>query len=409
MPSGVPSGVVLRRELAYSTLAVSRCILRAGTLQARRRTPRREHGPGQPEPEEVNLTCVALLARRSSLLALALCALCVALAPAANSPVASGDGAAPLIPMEDFFRNPEKAGFQLSPNGEYIAFLQPWQSRLNVHVQKIGEEKVTRVTEATERDIMGYAWKGNGRILYVQDKGGDENWRLYAVGHRRDEPDRISPPSRRCRSSSSTPWRTTTTEMLISMNKRDPQLFDVYRINVNTGEMKMIAENPGQHLRVDDRQPGPAAGRHDQPTASTRACSTARARPTPSARWSPPASRSSSRRSSSPSTTPLSMSPAISAATRARSIEYDVEDGKLGELIYEHPEVDVDRLLRSKARKVITGAVYATDRTRYTSSTTQRRRLQEKLETLLPGYEVAVASMSQDETKVLAVTYSDRS
>ena len=81
----------------------------------------------------------------------------------------------PVIPMKDFFRNPEKVCFQLSPNGEYLAFLAPWQSRLNVHVQKIGEEKVTRITEATERDIMGYAWKGNGRIVYVQDTGGDEN------------------------------------------------------------------------------------------------------------------------------------------------------------------------------------------------------------------------------------------
>ncbi len=39
----------------------------------------------------------------------------------------AGAKEAPLIPMKDFFRNPEKVDFQLSPNGEYLAFLQPWQ------------------------------------------------------------------------------------------------------------------------------------------------------------------------------------------------------------------------------------------------------------------------------------------
>jgi len=98
-----------------------------------------------------------------------------------NLIVQSSQDEAPLIPMRDFFRNPEKIGFSLSPNGEYWAFLQPWQNRLNIHVQKIGEEKITRVTDATERDITGYLWASNNRIVYAQDQAGDENFKLYAV------------------------------------------------------------------------------------------------------------------------------------------------------------------------------------------------------------------------------------
>jgi len=115
---------------------------------------------------------------------------------------------APLIPMKDFFRNPEKVYFQLSPNGAYLAFLQPWQSRLNVHVQKIGTEQATRVTEATARDVQGYAWKGNERIIYILDKGGDENFRLYAVNIDGSNP-QTSRHSRRSASRSSTSSRTT--------------------------------------------------------------------------------------------------------------------------------------------------------------------------------------------------------
>ena len=86
-----------------------------------------------------------------------------------------------LIPMKDFFRNPESAGFELSPDGSHFAFLKPWENRLNVHVQKIGEEEATCITGATERDIDEYFWANNNRIAYVQDTAGDENFRLFAV------------------------------------------------------------------------------------------------------------------------------------------------------------------------------------------------------------------------------------
>src|SRR4030066_426984 len=86
-----------------------------------------------------------------------------------------------IIPMKDFFRNPEIMAFQLSPDGQYLAFLKPWQTRLNVNVQKIGEGEERRITSATERDIAGYIWASNSRIAYVQDKGGGEKFRLHAL------------------------------------------------------------------------------------------------------------------------------------------------------------------------------------------------------------------------------------
>ena len=86
-----------------------------------------------------------------------------------------------LIPMEDFFKNPESTGYDLSPDGEHLAFLKPWQNRLNVHVQKIGEEEVTRITGATERDIAGYIWANNERIAYVQDRDSDSYTVLFST------------------------------------------------------------------------------------------------------------------------------------------------------------------------------------------------------------------------------------
>jgi len=71
---------------------------------------------------------------------------------------------APLIPLEDFFRNPEKTAFQLSPNGEYFSYLAPWETRLNLFVQKVGADSAVRITSETARDIAGYLWKGNNRF-----------------------------------------------------------------------------------------------------------------------------------------------------------------------------------------------------------------------------------------------------
>ena len=149
------------------------------------------------------------------------------------------EGPAPLIPMKDFFKNPTKASFILSPNGEYFAFMQPWENRMNVHVQKIGEDKEVRITSATERDIAGFIWAGNDRIAYVQDKGGNENFHLFAVNIDGSDLKELT-PFEGVRVSIVDDLEDEDDFMLIGMNKRDPRVFDVYRINIVSGEMQKI-------------------------------------------------------------------------------------------------------------------------------------------------------------------------
>ena len=74
---------------------------------------------------------------------------------------------APLIPMEDFFRNPEKSSFSISPNGNYIAYMKPWKTRMNVFVMEIITKKETRLTSSQERGVYGFTWLTNKRIGYV--------------------------------------------------------------------------------------------------------------------------------------------------------------------------------------------------------------------------------------------------
>src|ERR1700743_1956331 len=92
------------------------------------------------------------------------------LAPDSLMPsVTNAPDRATLIPLRDFFRNPERSRFQVSPDGNSIAFMQPYQGRMNVFVQSRSGGEVVRVTNETERDVWGYFWKGSGRILYRKD------------------------------------------------------------------------------------------------------------------------------------------------------------------------------------------------------------------------------------------------
>lgn len=324
----------------------------------------------------------------------------------------AGDGngpmeEAPLIPMEDFFKNPEKRSFQLSPNGEYLAFLQPYETRMNVHVQKIGEDEIVRVTSATERDIAGFLWKGDNRIIYVQDSKGDENYRLYGVDKDGTNQKDLT-PFEKVRVGIVDDLEENDTEMLISMNKRDPRVFDVFRINVNTGDMVKVAENPGNITgwRTD----------HD---GKLRIATTTDGVNT---------SILFREKDSDPFKTVLTTSFKETLAPlfftfdnkyiyassnlgrdKQAIVKYDLENNKELEVIFEHPEVDVYSLFYSTIRKEILGVSYTTWKREYKIFDEETKGIFNDLEDKLEGYEFAITSENKDEDKLLVRTYSDRS
>jgi dipeptidyl aminopeptidase/acylaminoacyl peptidase len=315
-------------------------------------------------------------------------------------------GLPPLIPMKDFFRNSEKVSFQLSPNGLYLAFMEPWKSRLNVHVQKFGEEKVTRITSATKRDIASFFWANNHRIVFIQDKGGDENFKLYAVEIDGSNPKELIPFDK-VRVRIIDDLEENENEMIIGMNKRDKRIFDAFRININTGEMKMIDKNRGDidgwltdndgKLRMAITSDGVNTSilyRHKE-SDDFRVVLTTNFRETLAPLFFTFDNKY------------IYASSNIGRDKRA-IVKYDPDKNKEIEVVYEDPAIDVSSLLRSKKRKKITGVMYITDKRQYNFFDKERRKLQKKLERRLPGYEVVITNMSKDEHKVLIRTYSDK-
>ena len=155
--------------------------------------------------------------------------------------------AAPQIPLREFFRNPELSALELSPDGKQVAFLAPVERRLNLFVQGVNEEKPRQVTDVRDRDIGGYFWKNANTLIYLKDDGGDENYHLYAVdlasGQTRD-----LTPFPGVRAGIVDDLEDLEDEVLIDMNQRRLDVFDVYRLNVKTGAMTMVAENPGNYV-----------------------------------------------------------------------------------------------------------------------------------------------------------------
>lgn len=149
-----------------------------------------------------------------------------------------------LLPLRDFFRNPDKTNYQLSPNGEYVSFLAPYADRLNIFVQHLASGNTQRVTNIEDRSLSDYIWKGNHTLLFLKDDGGNENHHIYATDLAGTETRDLTPYNN-AKADIVDPLKDHDTDILISLNLRNPQLFDVYRLDVITGKITLSVENPG--------------------------------------------------------------------------------------------------------------------------------------------------------------------
>ncbi|HZI39655.1 MAG TPA: S9 family peptidase [Acidimicrobiia bacterium] len=175
--------------------------------------------------------------------------------------------AVPLVPREVLFGNPEKIQPRISPDGNRLAYIAPVDGVLNVWVGEVGagEDSFKAVTNDTERGIRAFFWgQDNARILYVQDAGGDENWRLYdtelATGTTRD-----LTPFDGVQAQVIAEEKEYPTELLVGLNKENPQLHDVYHLDVETGELEMVLKNPGIIGFVADAEMRVRAGLQPRP------------------------------------------------------------------------------------------------------------------------------------------------
>ena len=165
-----------------------------------------------------------------------------------------------LIPLTVLFGNPERVSPRLSPDGSQLAWIAPHNGVLNVWRAPISSQAgvdwdaAQVVTDDTDRGIRQFAWAHDGRhLLYLQDVGGDENWRLHDVDlttmQRRDLTPFDGVQTQLIATEKDFP-----DEILIGLNKDNEQLHDVYRLDLRTAELTKVLTNPGFVGMVADAQ-----------------------------------------------------------------------------------------------------------------------------------------------------------
>lgn len=310
------------------------------------------------------------------------------------------------IPLEDFFRSPDKLMLRISPDGTHLAWMEPFERRLNVVVRNLADGETRRVTHATQRDIAGYAWVSDRRLVYVQDSGGDENFRLFAVDRDGANPLDLTPfDGVQC--SIVDDLEEDEDHILFQMNRRLAEIFDVYRLDVHSGEMALVAENPGTiQSWITDHD-----GRLRLAVTTDGVNNSILYRENERDAWGTVATydfREGAR--------PLmfdfdNRSIFVSSNVgrdKAAIYRYDPATGREGELLFEHDEVDVNDLMYSRLRRKLTGVSYQVERLHYEFFDGQRASIQSRLDEALPGRENRLISHSKDEKLFVVHSGSDR-
>jgi len=149
-----------------------------------------------------------------------------------------------LIPRKVIFGNPSRLMPKVSPDGKSLAWIAPRDGVLNVWVSSVGAIDSARpVTSERPRPVREYWWSPDGqRILYTQDRGGDENWVLYGVDITTGKQTAYTEPEKvtvqLITASPNVPG-----SILIGLNNRDPKFHDVYRLDLASGKRELVLQN----------------------------------------------------------------------------------------------------------------------------------------------------------------------
>jgi dipeptidyl aminopeptidase/acylaminoacyl peptidase len=153
-----------------------------------------------------------------------------------------------LIPRRVLFGNPVRADPQVSPDGTRLAFLAPVDGVLNVWVGPLDGEEFQPITHDTDRGVRAYFWAhDNEHLMYLQDVGGDENWRLHKVHLASGSIEDLT-PFEKVQVQLVARDKRHPSELLIAMNRDDERLHDVYHLDLRTRALSQVAKNPGNVL-----------------------------------------------------------------------------------------------------------------------------------------------------------------
>lgn len=328
--------------------------------------------------------------------------------PKSENGTLAGAPPPPVLDMKDFFKNPEKAGFRISPDGRYISYRAPWKNRMNIFVRKIGDTAATQVTTDTVRDIGGYFWKGD-RLVYSRDINGDENYIVFSAGIDGRNVKALT-PERGVRAGIIDDLHNIAgmeQQVMVQMNQRNPEVFDPYLVNVVTGEIASLYDNKENYESWTTDHTGTIRIATKTDGVNTTYFHRANA--------AEPFKEFLSvgfKDAFAPQLFTFDNKNLIAASNLGRDktaiVEYDLAANKESRVIYENPDHDVDGVDYSRKRQVLTMAYYTGWKQERHFLDAETRAMYEKMAPKFEGYEFWIYGEDDSETKFMVWTGNDR-
>ena len=312
------------------------------------------------------------------------------------------------IPLEDFFKNPEKSSYQISPNGSFYSYMAPYKNRMNIFIQKIGDSSVKQLTFEEARDISGYFWPNDEQIVFLKDEGGDENFHLFGVNIDGSNPISFTDfEGVRAQIIDELPDQKDF--VVIGLNKRNKQVFDPYRLNLKSGEISMLAENPGniQGWMFDHD------GKLRIATAIVDGVNQSILYRETEEEEFKTIITTNFKEGFSPQFFTFDNKNIIGSSNLGRDksaiVEFDPITAKEVKVLYANNDYDVNGVGYSKKRKVITAAYFNSWKSERHYFDSTSKTIFEKIQKQLPGYEIGISGINKEENTIILRTYSDKS
>lgn len=147
--------------------------------------------------------------------------------------------------IEDFFKSQDKVGYRLSPDGKNLSYLKLEGKNQNLYIENLATGKDKKITKLKEKNINFYFWVGDNDLIYYKENSDASRESDIFIISKDGSNERQLTENERSRIRVLDDQLIDDKYLLVSSNKRDSTVFDVYRLNVRDGEMVMAAKNPG--------------------------------------------------------------------------------------------------------------------------------------------------------------------
>jgi dipeptidyl aminopeptidase/acylaminoacyl peptidase len=312
-----------------------------------------------------------------------------------------------IVKVEDFFSNPQKSSFHISPDGKNLSYLQPFHGKLNIFVQSLERNDVVQITTSLDQSIKYYFWAGNHKLFYLKNiDGSSDHYQLYSVNKDGTQTRKLE-TSLQTRIDVIDQVNKNEDFLLIAMNERVPEYFDVYKLDINTGERTLLVKNPGNIIKwISDND-----GNILLAVGSDGLNETLYYRENKNAEFKPIFSNNF--RST---LDPLGFTGeknhiyALSNINRDKLalVDFDCVKGKEVKVIYENPNADILDVMYSKSSNKLSYLTYEISKRELFFLDDRIKAMYDDVRIQLPGQEVKILDRDQSESNFLIKTYTDK-